>query len=101
MNISIRQGETVKLETSVLDVTGQAADLSGAIVKFAIKKKDVDTVVIKDPTVLLNVISLTLDSTDTSEVGEYFYEFRIKLNGEEDSVDFGKIQITRALVYGL
>lgn len=101
MIISIKQGETVKLETSVLDAEGQVADLAGAIVKFALKKKDVETVIVKEPTVLLNVISIMLNSEDTSEIGEYYYEFRIKLNGEEDSVDFGRINITKALIYGL
>lgn len=101
MNIIIKQGETIKLTTTVLDSSGDDADLSSAIVKFAIKNKSSNTTIIKTPTVSGNVISLTLYSEDTRQIGNYVYEFRIKLNGEEDSIDDGTIRIEEALVYGL
>ena len=101
MVITIKQGETVKIETSVLDVDGEVADLSGATVVFALKRKGVDTVVTKVPTITGNKLSITLNTSDTSIVGEYSYEFRMKLNSEEDSLDMGRIKILKALVYGL
>jgi hypothetical protein len=98
MNISAYTGETVKIQTTVLDVDGNAADLTGAIARFSFSLVDgTGEVVSKDCTVTDNVLSITLEPADTQHEGWYFYEFRILLNGEEDMVQRGRMNLIKSV----
>ena len=101
MIISAYAGETIKIETTILDQNGTPIDLSDGVAKFALKLKDSDVVVVKDATIMTNHISVTLSSTETSITGRYEYEFRTLLNGEEDRVDGGVLIIQNSLFKGL
>lgn len=98
MNISAYTGETIKIETTVLDALGSAADLTGAVARFSFALADgTGEVVSKDCTVTGNVLSITLQPADTQISGSYYYEFRILLNGEEDMVERGRMNLAQSV----
>lgn len=101
MKIDRFTGETIKLETSVMNTDGTAANLTGVVAKFAYRLKEDRTPIIKECVVTSNKLSITLLPSETLVAGEYEYEFRIKLNGEEDSIDQGTITLTESLIKGL
>lgn len=102
-------GETIKIEASVFDSSDDPIDLQGSIAKFAMKRiyprgLTDDEVIVKDVVIggaSNNVLSITLDSSETLIAGRYKYEFRILLNAEEKSVDQGTIVLEESIIKGL
>jgi len=97
MIIEAYQGETVKIETSVVDTSGNAANLTGAIAKFALLQPSGDKIT-KDCSISENVVQITLSPEETADVGFYRFEIRIKLNDEVDSLVIGDMQIRESLI---
>lgn len=95
--IEAYQGETVKIETAVLDTTGQSADLTGVVAKFALLKPN-NQRIIKDCEISENILKVTLSPEDTMQIGKYRYEFRIKLNNEVDSLLVDILDIKQAII---
>lgn len=99
MIIHAKAGETVKLETTVLDTNGSAMDLSDETVKFRYKyildDPDDEVVVSADATVVSNVVSYTLTGTMTATEGRIAYEFWLDV--AEDCIDSGIINLKGSL----
>ena len=77
----IYQGETIPIETAMVDTLNKPLDLSSATCKFSLKYPDL-TVIDIIPTVSLNVISVALATDQTTQTGIYTYQFTVTLDGE-------------------
>ena len=77
----IYQGETIPIETAMVDTLNEPLDLSSATCKFSLKYPDL-TVIDIIPTVSLNVISVALATDQTTQTGIYTYQFTVTLDGE-------------------
>lgn len=100
MIVKAYAGETVTLQKSL------PSDITGGVAKFAWKRITTDDeveaeTVVKDATIATNVVSITLNSSETLTEGRYEYEFRTLLDGKEDRVDGGIIVLQKALIKGL
>lgn len=91
-------GETVKIERTVLNSLGENAVLTGATAKFAMHSRFGNVEINKTCTIVGSVISVTLTPSDTAIAGTYDYEFKVKLNGEYDSVEQGELVLTKTLI---
>ena len=77
----IYQGETIPIETAMVDTLNEPLDLSSATCKFSLKYPDL-TVIDIIPTVSLNVISVALATDQTTQTGIYTYQFKVTIDGE-------------------
>lgn len=99
--IKAYQGETVKIEVEVKDAFGKPADLTGAIVKFGLRKS-ASEILIKDciveSTPLKTLVKATLLPSENNLVGRFNYEVRLKLSEEVDTVLQGYIDVEPSLL---
>lgn len=91
-SINIYQGETLPIEVTVYDSTGQLAT-NLTVAKFALKQGV--AVIISDATIVGAVVSVAMDQATTLLLsGVYQYEFRVKdADGEVDSLVIGKLTV--------
>lgn len=97
MYVEAYVGETIKLETSVLNADGTAATLLSATAKFGIAFTPGDTS-LYDCVITENVVSCTLPSADTTKEGIYPFEFRLKMNNEVRCLAVGTLGLTKYLL---
>lgn len=87
-------GETKIINVEVLTSVGAHATLTGANAKFAIKG-----MLEKDCTITDNVISVTIEPTETTKSGSFAYEFRLEdISHQVDSLIIGTIKIKQGVV---
>ena len=83
--IEIFQGNKFSFPIEILNYDGSEKDLTGFIVKAGIKFQD-GTVVLKDCVVEdIGLISLSISTTDTANIGVYIVEIRLEKIGYKES----------------
>lgn len=94
---SYYKGETITIEVAVLE-DGVAADLNGATAVIGLKQNGNDLIT-KNCTIAENVVSATLESTDTLNMsGTYTYEVKVTdINGDIDIVKKDTIKIENSI----
>jgi hypothetical protein len=96
--INIYQGETAYIEVSVLDETGQAADLNGATAKFACMKGT--ELLKKDCTIVGNVVKVKLLPEDTDSMqGNYKFEIKLQdIANDVDTILYSNFTVQKSLI---
>lgn len=85
MTITKFVGEDVDFEFTVLDSEGAAADLQGATVQFAVRRKgELENLIDRTPTITGNVVTDSLTSAETIVLtaGNYIWEFKVAMDGD-------------------
>ena len=98
-NITAFTGETIRIRLTVYAEDGSLEDLTGVVARFAMRKNGATTNVIeKACTVDGSDLVVNLSSSETATSGNYSYEFRIRLDGETDSLIIGNLTLNRSLL---
>jgi hypothetical protein len=98
MSINAYTHETLKIERTITNEAGQSVDLNDATIVFALKhRKAGATVQLKEVSVEGNVVTATVDPSDIALPGNYDWELRISISGEEDRLDGDVISVTQSL----
>lgn len=94
-NIAIYKGETLPIEVTVYDSTGQLAT-NLAVAKFALRQGA--AVTIRDANIQGAVVTIVLNQADSLALsGQYQYEFRVRdADGEVDSLIVGNLSVQQA-----
>ena len=98
-NIAAFTGETVRIRLTVYAEDGSLEDLTGFVARFSIRKNvTTNNALEKTCTVEGSDLVVNLSSTETATAGNYTYEFRIRLDGETDSLIIGNLTLNRSLL---
>lgn len=97
---SIKQFDnTPNLEAQLLDHQGQAVDLTGATVTFAMRSRDNGSLIITGPAVVVDaangIVAYQWQASNTAIAGAYFGEFTVSRanNSKETYPNSGYIDI--------
>ena len=92
-------GETIKFKFSVQDDAGHPLDITGANVKFALRKNGTSANLVERAcTINQDEIWFTLTSAETATKGNYTYECRMEFETDTESLVMGTIELLFALL---
>lgn len=91
MDITAYAGENIKIATTVLDDTGNPADIDGATAELAFNN-DIYECEIED-----GVVKVEIPAEDTTEANSYDYEIRLTDGDDIKTIEAGTIFIKPSL----
>jgi hypothetical protein len=102
MAVNLYQGETRELAFRVFDSSGEAQDLTDAVVSWRLSRRFQGDPIVEKSGVLLNAlggeVSVYLDVEDTGlEPGAYVHELRVEIEATVATVFQGALVVTRSL----